>query len=40
LRRNDPAVAMIRTALSLRKLAREPARQVVQFIRKRRQRSA
>jgi hypothetical protein len=40
LRSGDPVVAMIRTALSLRKLAREPARQVVQFIRKRRQRSA
>jgi hypothetical protein len=40
LRSGDPVVAMIRTALSLRKLARAPARQVVQFIRKRRQRSA
>jgi CelD/BcsL family acetyltransferase involved in cellulose biosynthesis len=40
LRSGDPVVAMIRTALSLRKLAREPARRAVQFLRMRRQRSA
>jgi CelD/BcsL family acetyltransferase involved in cellulose biosynthesis len=40
LRSGDPAVAMIRTALTLRKLAREPARRAVQLIRKRRQHSA
>jgi len=40
LRSRDPVVAMIRTALNLRKLAREPARRAVQFIRKRRQHSA
>lgn len=40
LRSRDPVVAMIRTALSLRKLAREPARRALQFIRKRRQISA
>jgi CelD/BcsL family acetyltransferase involved in cellulose biosynthesis len=40
LRSGDPLIALIRTALSLRKLAREPARRAVQFIRKRRQHSA
>jgi len=40
LRRRDPVVAMIHTALTLRRLAREPARRLVQFIRKRRQLSA
>ena len=40
LRSGDPVVAMIRTALSLRKLARQTARRALQFIRKRRQHSA
>jgi CelD/BcsL family acetyltransferase involved in cellulose biosynthesis len=40
LRRRDPVVAMIRAALTLRRLAREPARRVVQLIRKRRRKSA
>ena len=40
LRRRDPVVAMIHAALTLRRLAREPARRAVQFIRKRRRKSA
>ena len=40
LRSGDPVVALIRSALTLRKLVREPARRVVQSIRKRRPRSA
>jgi CelD/BcsL family acetyltransferase involved in cellulose biosynthesis len=40
LRRRDPVVAMIHTALTLRRLAREPARRAVQFIRKRRRKPA
>ena len=35
LRPNDPAVPLIRAALSLRKAVREPARRLVHFIRKR-----
>jgi hypothetical protein len=35
LRRRDPVAAMIRGALGLRKLAREPARRAVQLIRRR-----
>ncbi len=35
LRRRDPVTAMIRGALGLRKLAREPARRAVQLIRRR-----
>jgi CelD/BcsL family acetyltransferase involved in cellulose biosynthesis len=40
LRAGDPVVAVVRTALTLRRLAREQARRAVQFIRKRRQPSA
>ena len=40
LRRRDPVVAMIRIALTLRKLAREPARRIVRFIRERRRKPA
>jgi CelD/BcsL family acetyltransferase involved in cellulose biosynthesis len=35
LRRNDPFLPLIHTAISLRKRVREPTRQFVQFIRKR-----
>ena len=33
LRRNDPVVALIRTALALRSAIREPARRLVHFVR-------
>jgi CelD/BcsL family acetyltransferase involved in cellulose biosynthesis len=39
LRRNDPAVAAVRAALSLRKSIREPARRIVHFIRKHQEKS-
>jgi CelD/BcsL family acetyltransferase involved in cellulose biosynthesis len=35
LRRGDPVAALVQTALTLRRLAREPARRMVRFIRKR-----
>ncbi|HET6838954.1 MAG TPA: GNAT family N-acetyltransferase [Bradyrhizobium sp.] len=35
LRRNDPAVALIQAAMFMRQTIREPARRLVQFIRKR-----
>jgi hypothetical protein len=35
LRRGDPVVALVQTVLTLRSLAREPARRAVHFIRKR-----
>src|SRR6185437_15960777 len=35
LRRRDPVVPLIRTAIALRRLMREPARRAVHFIRKR-----
>jgi CelD/BcsL family acetyltransferase involved in cellulose biosynthesis len=35
LRPNDPVVSLIRAALNLRRLVREPARRIVHFIRKR-----
>jgi CelD/BcsL family acetyltransferase involved in cellulose biosynthesis len=40
LRRNDPVVALIHAALSLRRLVREPARRAVHFLRKRHEKSA
>jgi CelD/BcsL family acetyltransferase involved in cellulose biosynthesis len=40
LRRNDPVVALIHTALTLLRLAREPARRAVHFMRKRREKSS
>ena len=39
LRRNDPVVALIRTALGLRSAIREPARRLVHFIRARQEKS-
>ncbi|WP_028351597.1 GNAT family N-acetyltransferase [Bradyrhizobium murdochi] len=39
LRRNDPVVALIRAALPLRSAIREPARRLVHFIRKSREKS-
>ena len=35
LRRGDPVAALVQSALTLRRLAREPARRAVRFIRKR-----
>lgn len=40
LRRRDPVVSLIRAALGLRKSIREPARHLVHFIRKRREKSS
>jgi len=40
LRRNDPVVALIHTALTLLRMAREPARRAVHFIRKRQEKSS
>ena len=40
LRRNDPAVAAIHAALTLRRLIREPARRAVRLIRKRQEKSS
>lgn len=40
LRPRDPVVPLIHAALTLRRLAREPARRAVQFIRKRREKSS
>ncbi|OCK55086.1 GNAT family N-acetyltransferase [Bradyrhizobium sp. LMTR 3] len=39
LRRNDPVVALIRAALPLRSAIREPARRLVHFVRKSREKS-
>jgi CelD/BcsL family acetyltransferase involved in cellulose biosynthesis len=39
LRRNDPVVSLIQTAMTLRKLAREPARRAVHLIRQRQEKS-
>lgn len=39
LRRNDPMVALIRVALSLRSAIREPARRLVHFVRARQEKS-
>ncbi|WFU19462.1 GNAT family N-acetyltransferase [Bradyrhizobium sp. CB3481] len=39
LRRNDPVVALIRTALGLRGAIREPARRLVHFVRARQEKS-
>jgi CelD/BcsL family acetyltransferase involved in cellulose biosynthesis len=39
LRRNDPVVALIRAALPLRSAIREPARRLVHFVRKNREKS-
>lgn len=39
LRRNDPVVALIRTALGLRSAIREPARRLVHFVRARQEKS-
>jgi CelD/BcsL family acetyltransferase involved in cellulose biosynthesis len=40
LRRGDPVVSLIHTALTLRRLIREPARRAVHFIRKRQEKSS
>ena len=40
LRPRDPVVSLIRTALSLRRLVRDPARRAVHFIRKRQEKSS
>jgi GNAT acetyltransferase-like protein len=40
LRRRDPVVPLVRAALHLRKLVREPARRAVHFIRQRQEKSS
>jgi hypothetical protein len=40
LRRGDPVVPLIRAALALRGVAREQARRLVHFIRKRQEKSS
>jgi CelD/BcsL family acetyltransferase involved in cellulose biosynthesis len=40
LRRRDPVASLVHAALNLRKIAREPARRMVHFIRKRQEKSA
>jgi CelD/BcsL family acetyltransferase involved in cellulose biosynthesis len=40
LRPRDPVVSLVRAALTLRRLAREPARRAVHFIRRRREKSS
>jgi CelD/BcsL family acetyltransferase involved in cellulose biosynthesis len=40
LRRRDPVVPLIRAALTLRRLAREPARRAIHFIRRRQEQSS
>ena len=39
LRRRDPVVPVVRAALALRQLIREPARRAVQIIRKRQEKN-
>ena len=40
LRRRDPVASLVHAALNLRKIAREPARRMVHFIRKRQEKSS